>query len=349
VRWAWALGLILLASSSLARAQEPQLTWQAPQACPSRDTWLSSLRARVDPAAWQQAAPKLRVTVRIELADNRYALQLDTVLDGAVGQRRLEGARCAELVEASALIVALAIDPQAAERAALSAPVVAPSGETTQPTPIEAQAAPAPVATPEPPPATPAEPKPEPAPEPDQSEPEPKRAPSSTRFFIRPLLLTDLGTLPELALGPALHAGVRFGRLSVELGASYLLGQSVTEPDTTRVIGELRWLAGHAGVCFGVLPAGRFDLAPCARFELGRIWGQGRNLEDGELSGGATWAAAVPGVRFGFEVVHGFWLDTELAAALPLLPSAFTVVGVGEVHESPAVAGRLAAGFSLHF
>jgi hypothetical protein len=34
---------------------------------------------------------------------------------------------------------------------------------------------------------------------------------------------------------------------------------------------------------------------------------------------------------------------------LPLLPSAFTVTGVGELHESPGVAGRFSAGFSLHF
>lgn len=334
----------MLASSSLARAQEPQLTWQAPDvACPSRDVWLSSLRARVDPAAWQQAAPKLRAGVRIEPEEGGYALQLDTVLDGAVGQRRLEGASCGELVEASALIVALAIDPHAAERAVSAVPVVAPSAGTAAPTAIQTQPASVPVVASEPPPAPPAEPTPE------QPEPETERPASSTRFFIRPLLLTDLGTLPDLAIGPAFHAGVRFGRLSVELGASYLLGQSVTEPDTTRVLGELRWLAGHAGICFSVLPRSRFDLAPCARFELGRLWGQGRNLADDELSGGATWAAAVPGVRLGFEVVHGFWLDAELAAALPLLPSAFTVIGVGEVHESPAVAGRLSAGFSLHF
>lgn len=364
VRLAWAVGLIWIASSALAFAQEPALSWQAPAACPAREAWLGSLRARVDPTVWAEAAPKLRASVRIEARASGYALALETELDGATGQRQLEAARCEELVEASALIVALAIDPSAAERAASANPIVAPEATPASPAPVTAGAA-APAAAPAEP--VPAEPQPEqPDPEPKRPilpvpvpakgfdgerppAPERSREPGSMRFFVRPLVLLDAATLPQLALGPSLQGGARIQRLHLELGASYLLAQSLSAPDGVRgVVGEIRWLAGSAGACYSVVRIGGSYIAPCARIEVGWLWGRGRNLDQDTFSGGATWLALVPGAVLSYELVRGFAVNAELGAALPLLASAFTVGGVGEVHESPGIALRFAAGFTLY-
>ncbi len=303
--------------------------------------------------------------MRIEPAATGFALQLDTELDGAVGQRRLEGTLCVELVEASALIVALAIDPNAAERAASVAPIVVPYEETTAPTPIETTSAPQPepapaeqpvgqplsVAKPEPPPKRDVAPIPSPAKGYDGERPpehERTRRQHGAQFFVRPLALLDTATLPALAFGPSLQGGVRFERLRLEGGIRYLLAQALVRPRTPSRIGDMRWLSGMAGVCYDLLRAGRVSVAPCARVELGWLWGEGRNLERATLSGGATWLAFEAGLGLGFEVLRGLSLDAELGAALPVLASAFTVGGVGEVHESPAITGRLSLGFTLY-
>jgi hypothetical protein len=347
---------VIWVAAGVARAQEPALTWQAPEGCPTRDAWLSALRARVDDAAWNEAAPKLRASVRIDLTETGYALQLDTELDGASGQRRIEAARCEELVDASALIVAFAIDPNAASRAASATPRVASDGLPPVVAPTETEADVAPVPVPAPP--KPVEPKKRMPPvdvppkgydpeRPTDHLREPAR--SGTGLLVRPLWLFDVGTLPTLGTGPSLMVGLRIGRLSLELGASYLLAQSIADPSADRVIGELRWLAGSAGACYAVLPESRFDLASCLRAELGRLWGRGRNLDEDMFSGGATWLAVLVGIQVSVELVRGLELATELGAGLPLLASAFTVGGVGKVHETPSAVGRLSAGVTLVF
>lgn len=333
-------------------AQEPAVSWQVPEGCPTRAAWLSELRARVDDAAWNEAAPKLRASVRIEITATGYALQLDTELDGAAGQRRIEAARCDELVEASALIVAFAIDPSAASRTASATALVASEGAPPVVAPSEAEADVT----------APLEPAPPPKPVPRVSVPprgfDAERPPAYARerpsrsrigLLVRPLWLLDLGTLPKLATGPSLLIGLRIGRASFEVGASYLFAQSVTVPNDDRVVGELRWLAGSAGACYSLLPDRRFGIASCARAELGRLWGHGRNLNDGAFGGGATWLAALIGAQLRFELVRGLAVGAELSAGLPLLASAFTVAAVGKVHQTPSAVARLSAGVTLAF
>jgi hypothetical protein len=253
VRFVWvAAGLIWVASAGLARgqqprAEEPALTWQAPEGCPPRETWLSSLRSRVDDAAWNEAAPKLRASVRIDTTETGYALQLDTELDGATGQRRIEAARCEELVEASALIVAFAIDPEAEARTASAAPVVASDGAppavapvagepvVPAPEPAPPEAAPPEAAPPEAAPTGPAAEKPRPLAPPVETRPsgnDSKRVPDQSRprtqLFVRPLALLDAGTLPAVGVGPSLVLGLRIRRVSIELGVSYLPASSAS-------------------------------------------------------------------------------------------------------------------------
>jgi hypothetical protein len=341
--------MIWVASAAVTRAQEPALTWQAPEGCPARGAWLSSLRSRVDDAAWNEAAPKLRASVRIDTTETGYVLQLDTELDGAPGQRRLEAARCEELVEASALIVAFAIDPEAAARTANAAPVVASDGTPPVVAPVAAEpVVPAPAE-----PALPEAEKPKPLTPPVEAGGDSERAPERprprTQLFVRPLALLDVGTLPAVGVGPSLVLGLRVRRVSIELGASYLPAQLIAEATERRVISELRWLAGSAGACYSLFPDGRLDVAPCARMELGRLWGRGRNLDAEMVSGGAVWLAVLAGAQVSYELVRGLEVGLEMAAGLPLLAAAFRVDGFGEVHETPSVVGRFAAGITLSF
>ena len=345
---------VWLCVAAAARAQAPELSWQTPPGCPSRDAWLAELSARVDPEVFRAQAAKLRVALRIEPTQAGYSLTLSTELEGARGERRIEAAACGELTHAAALIVALALDPRGAassppvELAAAAAPAAAPApAPSRSPMPDVA-----PVLEPEPAPARSPDPPPAPAgrADSDSERPQRTRAPSAERvlLFARPLAALDLGVLPQLALGASLQAGARLGATSLEVGGTYLPTQSVSVEDRTAAVGELRFLAASLGVCHG-LSSGRIELAPCVRAEYGRIWGRGRNLERGTFAGGASWLALLVAAKASFEVAEPLALVLELGGGAPLLAAEFGVEGLGQAHDTPAVFGRLSAGAELAF
>ncbi len=394
------LVLVLVLNARAARAEGPLLSWDAPSGCPERVALLEAIRARLDANAWQNTAPELVADVRVRAVPGGFALTLETASrQGPSGKRYIEAASCGELIDAAALIVALAIDPRAAERAPqiereAASPFALPLGDqapATAPQTVPVAGAPEPVPTPgtraptelapaEPEPAKPApiklepakpaaakpapvEPAPKPAPRArgqelaaeDLIEPAPSgaRAPTSAPartqrfFFVRPLLLLDLGTLQRLAVGPALQLGVRFSPITLELGAGLLPEQTLTAAG--RDVGDLYWLGASAGACYGRLLGERIELAPCARLEYGRLHASSRETSAGPTSGAAPWLAASLGVRASYQLSAAIAVVADLAFGLPLLAAAFSIEGVGEVHRTPHAVGRLNAGIELRF
>lgn len=96
-----ALAIVWL-TASLAEAQ---VRWRAEGDCPSEEQVRAEV-ARLLGGAVPENAPT--VDARVERAPSVWRLRLRV---GAEGERRLEAASCALLAEATALIVALAIDP----------------------------------------------------------------------------------------------------------------------------------------------------------------------------------------------------------------------------------------------
>lgn len=102
-----------------------RLLWQAPSECPS-ETWF---RGRVDGALGSPAPETLAVDVEIVRGEAHYTLSLHTSGLGADGQRTLEGARCDELSDAAAAIVAISFPtPDAAPS---QSPVALPTPEAS--------------------------------------------------------------------------------------------------------------------------------------------------------------------------------------------------------------------------
>jgi len=168
-------------------------------------------------------------------------------------------------------------------------------------------------------------------------------------FSVRALVLLDLGVLPKLAAGPALLIGVRLQRTALELGIAYLPTQSLSADGRDGSVGQLRFLAGSIGACYAALKVGRLELGPCARVEYGRIWGRGQNLDEDTYSGGASWLALLAGARASLQLSELLSVGLELGAGVPLLEPSFSVSGLGEVHATESVVGRLSAGAELRF
>lgn len=98
------LAAVLVAASGL------QIHWQAPEACPQGE----ELRARVGSLVGAAAQrTDLVVTGRVVRAGETWSLALGLVRQGSGETRALQDRDCRGLVEAAAVVIAVAIDPRA--------------------------------------------------------------------------------------------------------------------------------------------------------------------------------------------------------------------------------------------
>ena len=103
--------LTLAAVLLLAPAEGLRLEWQAPAGCPDGE----ALRARVVDLVGEQAAGQTRLTARavVRARGGRWTMALELVREGGQDRRTLADPDCRALAEAAALVIAVAIDPQA--------------------------------------------------------------------------------------------------------------------------------------------------------------------------------------------------------------------------------------------
>jgi hypothetical protein len=236
--------LVALSVAATARAAEPELTlsWQAPVGCPAQkdvETHFARLLggpARVPTGKHIDASAAVRAP-----STDRWALELSTSMDGATGRRNLSGDSCAAVAQAAALILALMIDPAAAER--LSEPARPPPPKAPPPT----VTGPAP---PPPPPRTPID--------------------LTARVFAGGVF----ALLPEPAPAAGAALGLRRGRFSAELSALATTDTRTTAPDVATAGGDLRLLAAGARAC-GALGGHAAIWQLCLGGEVERLLGTG--------------------------------------------------------------------------
>jgi hypothetical protein len=101
------LAVVLL----LAPAAGLRLEWQAPAACPDG----AAVRARVVDLVGADAADQAMLTARVAVRSQAagWAMTLVLVREGGEDRRTLADRDCSALAEAAALVIAVAIDPQA--------------------------------------------------------------------------------------------------------------------------------------------------------------------------------------------------------------------------------------------
>jgi len=316
------LGLGLAWAPSAARAQAPAsfaFAWGAPEGCPSA----AAVQAEIDNLLGGAAGDRVRQDLAVQATVEHLALwqvTLETQSGMISGHRTIEAGTCQGLASATALIVALMIDPDA----------------------VAAHASQAKAASPEVPP-IPATPAPAPAP------PRPARA----TFVLAGLgAAGHLGVLPGPDVGIGATIGLLRGQWRVELRGAYGPRQVPSDAlaDAPNVHGKFRFFAGTLAGCW--LRLGRVvDLGPCAEAEIGAVHGEGAGADRiiaqttpwfGLGAGGVAVLKATPWLRF----------PIHLDAVAPLWRPHFVWSNVEAnrpIFRAAPVGGRLIAGAELQF
>lgn len=380
-----ALCAVLAAPSLLrsARAQEAtwSLVWEAPGECPSEANVREAV-AELLGTGGPPSAPVSASAVVERISGDRWVVQLTTVREGARGERVVEATSCPSLARATALIVALTIDPErvAAHTPGSTADASArPSGSVSTPTTAAADGAassvvpPSPstsagAALPSPPPrdlhhADDLSSRP-PAPIPTGTGPKPPSAaavappdegttaPSRVALLLQGM--GDVGSLPHFSDGLAGGLALTLDRLRIEAFGAYLFAQPADSASLPSVGTNLDLVVGGLRGCY--LPHWRnLELGACAGLELGQLQGSGFGSIRSPYetftpsSGGSLWVAPLAGGRIAWRIAPSFSLVIDLGVAVPLERDAFVITNSGTLHQASAVVGRGAAGPEVRF
>ena len=135
LRWLLALAAVLLCPPVvLAQAALPEILYEAPAPCPTREAFIARLRARSADAPARPPNTR-RFEVRLALRAGHAIGQLRVLaIDGALSQRQIEAATCDEAADAVALIAALTLTPASPSPATPPPPPAKRNPEPQSPT-----------------------------------------------------------------------------------------------------------------------------------------------------------------------------------------------------------------------
>ncbi len=98
-------------------APELTLTWDAPSECPSAESVAAEFATLLGGPTRPPTTARLTAHAQVaRVGPDIWTITLSTLLDDVQGERRLEGHSCQSVASAAALILALTLDPTAAER-----------------------------------------------------------------------------------------------------------------------------------------------------------------------------------------------------------------------------------------
>ncbi|MBL4686495.1 MAG: hypothetical protein JKY37_18005 [Nannocystaceae bacterium] len=319
-----------------------QLSWTAPSQCPPASKVREGIANLLGDATAVAAASEVRVVAEVMAEAAAYRLNLRVETPSGQTTKTMSGARCEVLVDATALISAIAIDPSAVF-------------EATETPPPEQPEPPAPGLA-GPTEEFPVEPAPEPqSPQPRANDvvdrrpaPEPRsltRAPL-VRFGLQATGGLDLTMLPGVSGGLSIVGAVFGARWRAEVNGVALLPRTgEVQSEVGARVGLLA--AGLRGCWTPTLGVVEFPL--CGGAEAGAFRGEpvgelavNRQTEREAYLGvvGSTGLAWAPRPYFALVA------RTELV--VPVLRPGFAIGG-RLAHTTPRATGRLFAGFELRF
>ncbi len=306
---------------------EIELDWQAPPHCPDAD----ALRLRIEQL--MGAPPRGEGTVvvvgRVEPTEGGLKLALSTDFRGRVERRELFGPTCDELAEATAIVLAVALEPELASSLPVTAPTAQPETAQTEPETVpepDSRLGPAaaPISNPDPDPAEVDRLPPSTPPTVAPPRGDPSAIPSATsrpQTRIRVGAAGEFGTLPGLTGGPRLALGLAWPRARLEVHGGYLAPRL----DASEGRGVL-YQAGMAGVrgC-GRFMFGRVELPVCGGVEGGAVRAATRGFAPARTRHGPRWGPlASVGIAARFRRI-GLWSAVE--ALVPIQRGEFVIAG----------------------
>ena len=288
------------------------LSWQAPTDCPTPEDVRAEVVRLLGGQVRLPAGRELKASALVAHGQT-WSVSIQTELAGRAGRRAIEAASCQDLADATAMILALAIDPNVV--ATLPVRSKAPS-----PPPFaESQAAPY------------------------------KRSPP-VNFLFGLQATGSQGTLPSVDVGVGGSVGVVARHYRVELRAAYGLrrdqaAKAVTPADA---YGRFNFLAGTLVGCFNL---GQEALAfgPCADVEAGVVSAQGFGVSESFLVHRA-WLAVGAGGYVAISLGRHWSVPLHLDVLAPIQRPEFVFNNVpNRVFQAPAVGVRASVGIELRF
>lgn len=328
----------------------PGLTidWQAPAGCPD----VTAVRGQVAAMIGEDvvAGADLRASAVVREDGDRWSLTLELTRAGGRELRSLGDRECEALAQAAALVIAVAIDPQA--RA--PEPVPEDSPETVVPAPPEQPGGAAGAANPKAEPVPKARPEPPPPSPPIERETDPAALPLPIpRLMLGLRLGVGLGFARIL---PGVHAALDLGLgldgrgWRVELNGLFVPPVRGSAAGNPEIGGVFRLGAGEVRGCY--MPTarrGRLGVPVCLGAQVGAMHGQGTGsgLQEKQAARG-LWAALRPGVAVRLRPRLGrvgLWMGLDMIVALAR-PEFITAGGV-KVHRAAPVGGQVSLGVEV--
>lgn len=340
------------------------LVWTAPAECPDHREVLVRITNHL-----QLSKPRDQrwlVEARVVRQRSQYQLELSLKReDSEPAVRSLRAANCAALADATAVLVALAVEPQptaagstAVEDRANTASEQAAANGSREAAP-RAQAAsgePRAAAEKSQPPST----APRTSSGSDTSsavEPAAERGKtpaSQLRFGLGAALRLDLGMLPKSpSFGVTARAEVRFRRLRAAAGFSVLPAAESSAAAYPSARLRAHALLGEGQLGVAVTGEGALSLVPCAVFEYGRSTiAISRIATPAPDRPSIPWTAAGIGARANYRLAAGLELGVEMTGLMPFSrPRWWVRTERGDVtlFETAVVAARVSAGLAYVF
>jgi hypothetical protein len=327
------LGLVgLVSGPGVARAAirfpSGELSYSAPSTCPSERSLADLIEEFLGQSLEAPRAQAINVEVRVERSDaGKYVADIEVDAEGGRSERRLEHEDCEKLAEASALVIALAIDPEATRNH--QGPADGPSSE---PDPSSRSAL-------------------SPAEDESPSRESPVDDGNSERWSIvvGGEGLAGEGVLPGLGAGVGLTAGVwHHEQVGIVASGRFWGRRREGVPGAPGAEARLQLVSLVAGVC--AMPwSRRIGLETCVMGTVGDLAGEGVGL-DNPAAGHGRWSAVLG--RLGISANSGPWRLTIGLEAGPALERPRFVVSSGDsevvVHEAGSVASRAYVGIRWH-
>ncbi len=329
-------------------AEQVELDYLQGAGCPTKAQFVSEVTARIRrPVTWVVMGGGLHISLALSQAEKQATGRLEVAREGADATRReFTAESCAEVSSALALVVALALDPNARTEALppsalepLPAPEVDPAPEEPAVAPPPAAPAPAPV------PLAPRAPAPAPA-------PAPPAAPLRYVAWFGPVGGVSSGYAPEPLVTFGLSLGARLASktwFAPSLQLTPLWGKTGSTGPAAD-LGSFAWSMARLEACpVDLRLTPKLGFSPCVAGELGRLAARATASDVAPTSADRWWAA--PGVTAALHLDLGSWFVRVSGEAIfPAVRDEFVVRTPDRtVHQASSAAwgGRLGFGFQL--
>lgn len=293
------------AEESANTAMAFALAWDAPSTCPTRDEVDARVRGLLAGSQRKETAQEETAQANVVVTHRRetWNAEIRTRVGDAQGRRTLSAASCDRLASATALVIALTIDPdlQVEPSPPSEPPPKAPEPVTPQPPSHDADSRSVPVA-------------------------------DSLRFGVRLAAGGGVGSLPSATGGVALGLSLNLRPWTFEAYGEGWLSRSATAPSPAGAGGDFSLLDGGVRGC--ITTNGQVFVGACAGIEVDRVQAQGYGVTR-EDSASRMWLAPRAGGKLGVRITDNLELPLEIDLLVPLARPSFALESARSL-EGPA-------------